>query len=76
LVVIEDEGPGIPSEMIDVLMEPFVRAEASRGRETGGAGLGLAIVRNLVEAHGGYVHIANRPTQGLSVTVSIPKFKP
>ncbi|MBP1849468.1 sensor histidine kinase [Rhizobium halophytocola] len=75
LMTVDDDGPGIPQEMIGILMEPFVRAEASRGRATGGAGLGLAIVRTLVEAHGGTVTIENRPEGGLRVSVRLPRFE-
>lgn len=74
ILTIGDTGPGIPVELVDLLMEPFVRVEISRGRDTGGAGLGLAIVRNLVEAHGGTVDIRNRSPHGLQVSVIIPIF--
>ncbi|WP_371740178.1 sensor histidine kinase [Bradyrhizobium sp. CCBAU 51765] len=50
LLMVDDEGPGIPLSQRDILLEPFVRLEQSRNRCTGGAGLGLAVVRSLVEA--------------------------
>lgn len=75
ILSVDDTGPGFPPELKDVLTEPFVRAEVSRSRDTGGAGLGLAIVRNLVEAHGGSLKFENRPGQGSRVTFQIPQFK-
>src|SRR6185369_7872837 len=50
-LVVTDSGPGIPDEHLPFVFERFYRADASRARATGGAGLGLAIVRQLVEAH-------------------------
>lgn len=75
ILSVDDEGPGIPHELRDVLTEPFVRAEASRSRDTGGAGLGLAIVQNLVEAHGGSLKFDRRPDRGARVTFQIPRFR-
>ncbi len=71
--VVEDEGPGIPDDAIGRVFEPFVRLETSRSRETGGIGLGLAIARDVLRAHGGDVTLANRPTGGLIVRLSLPK---
>ncbi|WP_440638682.1 ATP-binding protein [Bradyrhizobium sp. PUT101] len=51
--MVDDEGPGVPVGQRDILLEPFVRLEQSRNRCTGGAGLGLAVVRSLVEVCGG-----------------------
>lgn len=75
ILSVDDEGPGVPHELKDVLTEPFVRAEVSRSRDTGGAGLGLAIVRNLVEAHGGNLKFERRPDRGARVTFQIPRFQ-
>ena len=69
---IEDDGPGIPEEQMAQVFEPFVRLEASRSRETGGVGLGLAIARSIVRGHGGDITLANRPEGGLRVTVRLP----
>ena len=71
--VVEDDGPGIPEDAIERVFEPFVRLETSRSRETGGIGLGLAIARDVLRAHGGDVTLANRPTGGLIVRLSLPK---
>ncbi|MYZ50197.1 HAMP domain-containing protein [Rhizobiales bacterium L72] len=73
LVTIEDDGPGIPEERIADAFEPFVRMEQSRSRETGGAGLGLAIARSIVRGHGGDVVLANRPEGGLRAEVRLPR---
>lgn len=76
ILTVDDEGPGIPVADRDLLLEPFVRLEQSRARGTGGAGLGLAIVRNLVEAHGGTVAIGDAPTGGARLTIRLPVFQP
>lgn len=73
-LTVDDEGPGIPAEQREALLEPFVRLETSRNRRTGGAGLGLAVVRSLVEAHGGVINIGDAPTGGARFTVSLPLF--
>ena len=67
-----DEGPGVPSEDLPRLVEPFARLEASRNRATGGAGLGLAIVRGLAEAQGGALLLFNRPNAGFCAEVRLP----
>ncbi len=54
-VVVEDDGPGIPAEQRVRIFEPFARVDAHRGESSGGVGLGLAIVRRILEAHGGSV---------------------
>lgn len=76
LVSIDDEGPGIPPDQRQMIMEPFYRLEKSRNRATGGAGLGLAVARNLVEAHGGTIEIGAAPSGGTRVNVALPIFRP
>jgi len=68
-----DRGPGIPPAELEKVLYPFYRVEASRNRETGGAGLGLAIAKDIVEGHGGRLEIANRPDGGLRVTLDLPR---
>jgi signal transduction histidine kinase len=58
------------------VLEPFHRLEKSRNRATGGAGLGLAVVRSLVEAHGGTIEIGAAPGGGTRVNVTLPVFQP
>jgi len=68
-----DRGPGIPPSELEKVLYPFYRVEASRNRETGGAGLGLAIAKDIVEGHGGRLEVANRADGGLRVTLSLPR---
>ncbi|MBJ7403365.1 MAG: HAMP domain-containing histidine kinase [Bradyrhizobium sp.] len=76
VVSIGDEGPGIPADQRQTVLEPFHRLEKSRNRATGGAGLGLAVVRSLVEAHGGTIAIDAAPGGGTRVSVTLPVFQP
>jgi signal transduction histidine kinase len=69
---VEDTGPGVPPEQREAVFEPFLRLDGSRARATGGAGLGLAIVRRWVEAHGGRVAFDGAPGGGARVRVSLP----
>ena len=71
-IAIEDDGPGIPEDDLEAVFLPFRRLETSRSRETGGAGLGLTIARTVARAHGGDIHIANRPGGGLCVELVLP----
>ncbi|MFD2032801.1 ATP-binding protein [Ancylobacter dichloromethanicus] len=73
VLVIEDEGPGIPVEERERVFEPFHRLEASRNRDSGGTGLGLTIVRRLVERHGGSIKLDTSPRGGLAVRVRLPR---
>jgi two-component system, OmpR family, sensor histidine kinase BaeS len=68
----EDTGPGVPAAEIEKLFERLYRVEGSRSRATGGAGLGLAICRNIVEAHDGTISAAPSPLGGIRVTVELP----
>jgi signal transduction histidine kinase len=69
---VDDNGPGIPASEIERAFEPFQRLETSRSRETGGAGLGLAVVRAIARGHGGDVSLHNRPEGGLTARVTLP----
>lgn len=69
---IEDSAPGVPPQLHEKLFERLYRAESSRSRETGGAGLGLSICRNIVEAHDGRITIGTSDLGGLQVTVTLP----
>ena len=68
-----DRGPGIPAEHREAVFRPFFRLEPSRNREAGGSGLGLAVVRQLADAHGWRVELADRPGGGLSAELVIPR---
>ncbi|PCD02287.1 two-component sensor histidine kinase [Sphingomonas spermidinifaciens] len=69
---VEDDGPGIPEESLALVLEPFVRLDAARGRDTAGFGLGLSIVARAVAAEGGTLELANRPAGGLRATIALP----
>lgn len=68
----DDDGPGVPEGRLAILGQAFARIDPSRDRRTGGAGLGLAIVRALAEAMGGGVAFARSDKGGLRVTVNLP----
>jgi PAS domain S-box-containing protein len=68
----EDSGPGVPPEFLPRIFERFSQADGSSTRQHGGLGLGLAIVRHLVELHGGTVSAANRERGGAVLTVRLP----
>lgn len=72
-LIVEDEGPGVPPEALARLMEPFLRLEPSRGRDTGGAGLGLTIVKALAESQGGGLELALAEPHGLRAVVHLPR---
>lgn len=69
---VEDNGPGIPADRIEAMLEPFTRGEASRNRDTGGAGLGLTLARAIAEQHGGRLELSNRPAGGLRAEIILP----
>jgi signal transduction histidine kinase len=69
-VEIEDAGPGIPADLSDKIWDPFFTTKDK------GTGLGLGIVKNIVEAHGGTIRIANREPQGARVTIDLPGRNP
>ncbi len=71
-ITIDDDGPGIPAEQLEEVFKPFVRLETSRSRETGGVGLGLAIARSILLAHGGGLTLSNRPEGGLRAVAQLP----
>ena len=68
-----DDGPGIAPDDLPHLFEPLFRADRTRNSATGGAGLGLAIVRRLTAAHRGAVHAENRPEGGARFVVRCPR---
>lgn len=72
VIAIADTGPGLPDDQLEAVFEPFVRFEPSRSRDTGGVGLGLAIARTIIQAHGGTVTLHNVPTGGLEAVVRLP----
>ena len=75
-ITVGDNGPGIPEAELEEIFKPFYRPELARQRETGGVGLGLAIVRTCIEACGGTVGCRNRSPKGLEVEIRLPAAKP
>ena len=72
LIVVRDRGPGIPEPELEAVFAPFYRVEASRSRETGGAGLGLAIASHLAIALRGELRLTNRTGGGLEARLVLP----
>jgi two-component system, OmpR family, sensor kinase len=71
-IVVADDGPGMTAEQATRVFERFFRADPSRSRLSGGAGLGMAIVHALVTAHGGHISVDTSPGHGVRITVSLP----
>ncbi len=71
-VVVRDHGPGVADADLERIFEPFHRVDEARERAGGGVGLGLAIARRAIRAHGGEISAANHPEGGLVVTVKLP----
>jgi signal transduction histidine kinase len=70
-----DDGPGIPEAELERVFEPFYRLESSRNRGTGGTGLGLSIARDVAQAHGGSLTLANRSDGGLEARLVLPRLQ-
>ena len=71
-IEVNDHGPGLSEEQAERVFERFYRADQARGRKTGGAGLGLAIVAALVDAHGGAVGVDTAPGSGAMFWITLP----
>ena len=69
---IDDSAPGVRDSDLGRLFERFYRVEASRNRAAGGSGLGLGVVKALVQAQGGHVHAEHSPLGGLAVIIELP----
>jgi signal transduction histidine kinase len=72
--LVEDDGPGIPVEQRERVFDRFHRTDAARDRASGGAGLGLAIVRAIAEAHSGRVAAERSPEGGARIELELPGF--
>src|SRR5262249_7474897 len=73
LLTIADRGPGLPPEAVPLILDKFYRAPSAPG---GGTGLGLVIVKGVVEAQGGRIRAQNRPGGGAAFTLDLPLSKP
>jgi signal transduction histidine kinase len=71
-VLIEDDGPGIPPELLGQVFEPFFRADPARRQDIPGAGLGLTIAKEIIQRAGGTITISNRADGGLKQVVELP----
>lgn len=72
VIRIEDDGPGIPDEMLGEVLQPFVRMDGARKRNTHGMGLGLAIAHDAIQLEGGSLTLSNQTGGGLCATVQLP----
>jgi two-component system sensor histidine kinase BaeS len=72
VIQVADTGPGIPAEDLPHIFECFYRVDKSRSHRQGGAGLGLALVRAIVESHGGWVGVDSILGKGSTFTVYLP----
>ncbi|MFI5719177.1 sensor histidine kinase [Nocardia sp. NPDC051750] len=72
VLVVADDGPGVPAEDRDRIFRRFVRLDDARSRDEGGAGLGLAIVRDVVERHGGVIRVEDEASGGARFVVELP----
>ena len=71
-VCVEDNGPGIPAEDLPFVFDHFFRVDSSRDRRSGGTGIGLAIVKQLVEIHGGQVTVESKVGEGCLFCIYLP----
>ena len=72
-ITVSDTGDGIAPEDLPYIFERFYRADPSRSRATGGAGIGLSIIEAIVRAHGGSISVSSVPGEGSAFTVTLPK---
>ena len=72
-IFIDDQGPGIPENLREEVLKPYVRLESSRNRDTGGTGLGLALTDSLIRQQGGRLSLEDAPGGGLRAILSLPE---
>ena len=72
IIIIEDDGPGIPEDQYKNVFKPFFRLDKSRSLNQSGVGLGLAIVEDIVNSHGGNIQLGKSKYNGLLVKISLP----
>ncbi len=72
IIEVQDTGTGIAAEMIERIFEPFFKGDKARTVDKGGVGLGLTIVKMIVEAHGGTVNVQSKADSGSTFTLSLP----
>jgi signal transduction histidine kinase len=72
MISFHDRGVGIAQGDLALVFEPFYRADRSRAKDTGGYGIGLSLVKRIVEAHGGAIEVSSQLGEGTSVLVTLP----
>jgi two-component system, OmpR family, osmolarity sensor histidine kinase EnvZ len=72
ILLVDDDGPGVPSESREDVFRPFVRLDEARNLDESGTGLGLAICRDIARSHGGTITLSESPLGGLRATVRVP----
>ena len=72
IIIIDDNGPGIPESEYQNVMKPFYRIDKSRGQNKSGVGLGLSIANDIIRSHGGSISLEKSPLNGLRVKISLP----
>ena len=72
IITIEDDGPGIPEDQYKNVFKPFFRLDKSRSLNKAGVGLGLAIVEDIINSHGGSIQLSKSEHNGLQVKISLP----
>jgi len=72
IILIDDDGPGIPESEYQNVLKPFYRIDKSRGQNKSGVGLGLSIANDIIRSHGGNISLEKSPLNGLRVKVSLP----
>ena len=72
IVIIEDDGPGIPEDQFKNVFKPFFRLDKSRSLNKSGVGLGLAIVEDIINSHGGNIQLGQSKYKGLQTKISLP----
>lgn len=73
VISVEDDGPGIPNDVLERVVEPFFKADVARSTSRGGFGLGLSIVADITRSHGGWLELQQRSPHGLVAMLGIPK---
>ncbi len=71
-VIVDDNGPGVPSDRREDVFKPFVRLDEARNQDAGGTGLGLSIARDIARSHGGDITLSDSPQGGLRAEISVP----
>jgi two-component system sensor histidine kinase VicK len=73
IISVRDSGIGIPKEDLDFIFEPFYRVDKARTPQRDGYGLGLSLAKNIIDAHGGHIHISSKPDKGTLVDIHLPR---